>query len=65
MKKIMITGGAGYIGSHTAIELIKAGYEVIVFDNFCNSSPEAIKRVEKLEVLLFHTMREIFVMQIP
>lgn len=48
MKKIMITGGAGYIGSHTAIELMKSGYEVIVFDNFCNSSPEAIKRVEKL-----------------
>lgn len=44
----MITGGAGYIGSHTAIELIKSGYEVVVFDNFCNSSPEAIKRVEKL-----------------
>ncbi|MGN0413470.1 MAG: UDP-glucose 4-epimerase GalE [Lachnospiraceae bacterium] len=48
MKKIMITGGAGYIGSHTAIELIKSGYEVVIFDNFCNSSPESIKRVEKL-----------------
>ena len=46
--KILVTGGAGYIGSHTCIELIKAGYEVVVIDNLCNSSLESVKRVEKL-----------------
>ena len=46
--KILVTGGAGYIGSHTLILLIEAGYEVVVFDNFCNASKESIKRVEKL-----------------
>jgi UDP-glucose 4-epimerase len=46
--KILLTGGAGYIGSHTCIELIKAGFEVVVLDNFCNSSAESIKRVENL-----------------
>lgn len=45
---ILVTGGAGYIGSHTCVELIKAGYEVVVFDNFSNSSKESIKRVEKI-----------------
>ena len=46
--KILLTGGAGYIGSHTCIELIKAGFEVVILDNFCNSSIESIKRVENL-----------------
>jgi len=46
--KILVTGGAGYIGSHTCIELIKAGYEVVVVDNLCNSSLESLKRVESL-----------------
>jgi len=46
--KILVTGGAGYIGSHTVVLLIEAGYEVVVFDNFSNSSKESIKRVEKL-----------------
>ena len=46
--KILVTGGVGYIGSHTCIELIKAGYEVVVVDNLCNSSLESLKRVEKL-----------------
>jgi UDP-glucose 4-epimerase len=45
---VLVTGGAGYIGSHTCIELIKAGYEVLVFDNFSNSSKESIARVEKI-----------------
>ena len=47
-KKILITGGAGYIGSHTALELLKEGYEVVVYDNLCNSSRESLKRVEEL-----------------
>ena len=45
---ILVTGGAGYIGSHTCISLIEAGYEIVVFDNFCNSSKESIQRVEKI-----------------
>ncbi len=46
--KILVTGGAGYIGSHTCIELIKANIEVVVVDNLCNSSLESLKRVESL-----------------
>lgn len=46
--KILVTGGAGYIGSHTCVELLKAGYEVIVVDNLSNSDQEAISRVEKI-----------------
>lgn len=46
--KILVTGGAGYIGSHTCVELLKAGYEVIVVDNLSNSDQEAIARVEKI-----------------
>jgi len=45
---ILVTGGAGYIGSHTCVELLNSGYQVIVIDNFSNSSPEAIRRVEKI-----------------
>ncbi len=45
---ILVTGGAGYIGSHTCIELMNAGYEVVVLDNLCNSSKESLKRVEKI-----------------
>ncbi len=45
---ILVTGGAGFIGSHTLILLIEAGYEVVVFDNFSNSSMESLKRVEEI-----------------
>ena len=45
---ILITGGAGYIGSHTALELLNDGYSVVVYDNLCNSSRESLKRVEEL-----------------
>lgn len=48
MDKIFVTGGAGYIGSHTCIELIEAGYDLVVYDNFSNSTPESIRRVEKI-----------------
>lgn len=43
--KILVTGGAGYIGSHTCVELIKAGYEVVVIDNLCNSKESVLERV--------------------
>ena len=46
--KILVTGGAGYIGSHTCVELLEADYEVVVVDNLSNSSEEALKRVEKI-----------------
>ena len=46
--KVLVTGGAGYIGSHTVILLIEAGYEVVIFDNFSNASKESISRVEKI-----------------
>ena len=42
---ILVTGGAGYIGSHTCVELLDAGYEVVVVDNLVNSSRESLKRV--------------------
>ncbi len=45
---ILVTGGAGYIGSHTCVEMLNAGYEVIVVDNLNNSSSESLKRVEKI-----------------
>ena len=47
-KTILVTGGAGYIGSHTCIELLAAGHDVAVFDNFSNSSPEVLTRVQAL-----------------
>lgn len=46
--RVLVTGGAGYIGSHTCVELLNDGYEVVVVDNFCNSQMESIKRVEKI-----------------
>ena len=48
MKKILLAGGAGYIGSHTAVELLNSGYEVIIADNYSNSCPEAVRRVEEI-----------------
>ena len=45
---ILITGGAGFIGSHTAVEFLNAGYEIIVVDNYCNSSPKSIERVKEI-----------------
>lgn len=48
MKKILVTGGAGYIGSHTVLELLERNYRVFVLDNLSNSSEESLKRIEKL-----------------
>ena len=45
---ILITGGAGFIGSHTAVEFLEAGYDIVVVDNYYNSSPKALERVEKI-----------------
>lgn len=46
--KVLVTGGAGYIGSHTCIELLKAGHMPVVVDNFCNSKPEGLRRVREI-----------------
>ena len=45
---VLVTGGAGYIGSHTCLELLESGYGVVVIDNLCNSNPESLNRVRKL-----------------
>lgn len=48
MGKILVTGGAGFIGSHCCVELLNSGYEVVVMDNLCNSKRESIARIEKI-----------------
>jgi UDP-glucose 4-epimerase len=48
MQTILVTGGAGYIGSHTCVELLAAGYDVVVVDNLDNASPKALERVEQI-----------------
>lgn len=68
--KILCTGGAGYIGSHTCVELLSAGYDVVVLDNLSNSSEESLKRVEKItgkpvkfykaDILDFDALNKIF-----
>src|SRR5699024_11447717 len=45
---ILVTGGAGYIGSHTAIELLKENHEVVIVDDFSNSKPEVLNRIKEL-----------------
>ena len=45
---ILVTGGAGYIGSHTAVELLDAGENIIILDNFSNSSPEVLDKIKQI-----------------
>jgi len=54
--KILVTGGAGYIGSHTCLTLLESGYDVIVVDNLLNSKEESLKRVQQItgKSLEFH-----------
>ena len=69
-KRILVTGGAGYIGSHTIVELVQAGYEPIIVDNFVNSFPFVVTRVEeitgtdikfhKLDVNSYHDLSRLF-----
>ena len=47
-KTILVTGGAGYIGSHTCIELMKSGYEVVIIDDLSNSKKIAVDRIEQI-----------------
>ena len=53
-KKIVVTGGTGYIGSHTAVELIEEGYEVILIDNLYNSEAEIADRIGKITGIMPH-----------
>ena len=46
--KILVTGGAGYIGSHTCVELLEAGHEVVIVDNLYNASPKAVDRIGEI-----------------
>ena len=55
---ILVTGGAGYIGSHTCIELLRAGHNITVFDNFCNSHPESLERVQRITGKRFRFIRD-------
>ena len=48
MTTVLVTGGAGYIGSHTDVELLNRGYDVVCVDNYANSSPLALRRVEQI-----------------
>ena len=54
MKTILVTGGAGYIGSHTVVELLAADYNLVILDNLSNSSQVALERVEKISGRTFH-----------
>ncbi len=51
---VLVTGGAGYIGSHTAIELLESGKEIVILDNFYNSSPKVLERIKELSGKSFH-----------
>ncbi len=45
---ILITGGAGFIGSHTAVEFLNAGYDIVIVDNYCNSNPKSLERIKQI-----------------
>jgi len=71
VSKILVTGGAGYIGSHTVLQLLESGQEVVIIDNLCNSSAESLKRVSELtgkditfvkgDIRNYHDLEDIFI----
>ena len=56
-SKILVTGGTGYIGSHTAVELMNAGHEVVIVDNLCNSSIQVLDRLPSTRSAASSTLR--------
>lgn len=58
MKKILVTGGCGYIGSHTCVELLNAGYDIAIIDNLCNSKIEVIDKIKKITGKDFNFYKE-------
>ena len=52
MKRYLITGGAGFIGSHTVVELLEKGEEIVILDNFCNSSPDVLEKIRKINDMI-------------
>ena len=58
MSKILVTGGTGYIGSHTVIELLKAGEELVIVDNFSNSSPEVLEKIKEITKKILNFMKQ-------
>ena len=62
---VLLAGGAGYIGSHTCVELINAGHDVVIADNFSNSCPVAVERVEELTGRKIPPMRPMYVTEMP
>ena len=60
MSTVLVTGGAGFIGSHTSVEPLNAGYDIIILDNFVNSKPESLKRIKKnLRARISNSIRRI------
>ena len=57
MARLLLTGGAGFIGSHTAVVLQQAGHQLVVLDNFSNSAPEALRRVEGITGQSIHLVK--------
>ena len=57
MTRLLVTGGAGFIGSHTCLVLLEAGYDLLILDNFSNSSPEALSRVATLANVVLNSRR--------
>ena len=59
--KILVTGGTGYIGSHTCVELINKGFEVVIFDNLFNSKLDVVDRIEKIrKYTVFNKLKIMF-----
>ncbi len=60
-QTILVTGGTGFIGSHTTVELIEAGYEVVIIDDLSNSKIEVLDGIEKITGVVLHSNRWTFV----